>query len=440
MDWMRGLSCRWRLQTRPVPAILAVALAGCAELNLPDLLASPAPATKPVRVTQVAAPVAAATASAPVAVTAKPAAPPPAGPVLPPKAVIAYGSGPLQFGELRLPPGDGPFPVAVLIHGGCWTSGFATLRSTAALASELTRFGIASWNIEYRQRGDAGGGWPGTYRDWAAALDQLRQLQYVHPLDLSRVVAVGHSAGGHAALWLAGRAQLPADSEIRGADPLPLLAAVDIDGPADLASFIGPDQQACGEPAVAPLMGGLPDVQPQRYRQASPQSLLPLRVPQYLVSAAVLLPEAAQAYQARARALGDEVELLSLPGVGHYDPLQPGLPAGEAVRRLIVERAFTPPFSTSSVNYRCATGKRLSAAYLNLRGGESFAVLSWQGRQEVLRAGPGGSGVRYAALPGAPAGSPSAGLIWQTQGTEGMLNQELGQTTRTLAFDCKPER
>ncbi|HSI50544.1 MAG TPA: hypothetical protein VLA61_19935 [Ideonella sp.] len=150
---------------------LAVSLAGCAELNLPDLLAPPVPATQPVRAPQVAAAVPAATASAPVAVTAKPAAPPPAGPVLPPKAVIAYGSSPLQFGELRLPPGDGPFPVAVLIHGGCWTSSFATLRSTAALASELTRFGIASWNIEYRQRGDAGGGWPGTYRDWAAALD-----------------------------------------------------------------------------------------------------------------------------------------------------------------------------------------------------------------------------------------------------------------------------
>ncbi|HSI50543.1 MAG TPA: MliC family protein [Ideonella sp.] len=187
-------------------------------------------------------------------------------------------------------------------------------------------------------------------------------------------------------------------------------------------------------------MGGLPEAQPLRYRQASPQWLLPLHVPQYLVSAEVLLPEAAQAYQAKARALGDEVELLPLPGAGHYDPLQPGLPAGEAVRRLIVERAFTPPFNTSSVNYRCAAGKHLSAAYLNLRGGESFAVLSWQGRQEVLRAGPTGSGVRYAALPGAVPGAASAGLVWQTKGPEGILSQELGQATRTLAFDCKPER
>src|SRR5215831_16063057 len=118
-----------------------------------------------------------------------------------PVAMQKYGPEPLQFGELRLPEGKGPFPVAVIIHGGCWTKGFATLRNTAPIASELAKKGVATWNIEYRQVGDVGGGWPGTFTDWGAGADYLRALTNSCPLDLSRVLVIGHSAGAHAALW-----------------------------------------------------------------------------------------------------------------------------------------------------------------------------------------------------------------------------------------------
>ena len=117
----------------------------------------------------------------------------------------SYGFGPIEVGELRLPPGKGPFPVAVIIHGGCWAKGFATMRMLSPLADALTAKGFATWNIEYRQLGDTGGGWPGTFQDWGAALDHLRVLARTQPLDLKRVIVVGHSAGGHAALWLAAR-------------------------------------------------------------------------------------------------------------------------------------------------------------------------------------------------------------------------------------------
>lgn len=82
-----------------------------------------------------------------------------------PDLIEAYGSDSFQVGELRLPKGKGPFPVVEVIHGGCWTKGFATRRNTAALATALTTMGYATWNIEYRQVGDQGGGWPGTFRD-----------------------------------------------------------------------------------------------------------------------------------------------------------------------------------------------------------------------------------------------------------------------------------
>jgi len=128
----------------------------------------------------------------------------------------AYGADSLQFGELRLPRmGLGPFPVAVVIHGGCWTKGFATLRNTAAVASALADEGIATWNVEYRQMGDPGAGWPNSFLDVGAAVDHLRALAKAWPLDLTRVVVLGHSAGAHLALWAAARPRLPRSSIVR---------------------------------------------------------------------------------------------------------------------------------------------------------------------------------------------------------------------------------
>jgi acetyl esterase/lipase len=254
-----------------------------------------------------------------------------------PSAVARYGTDSLHFGELRLPDGNGPFPVAVVIHGGCWTKGFATLRNTAALASALVDLGVATWNIEYRQLRDPGGGWPGTFQDVGAGIDYLRTLARQHPLDLRKVVLIGHSAGAHLALWGAGRGKLAVDSPIRGQDPLTVHGAVAIDGPGDLIGFVGLDQRICGQPVITNLFGGSPTDQPERYRQGSPQELLPLRVPQYLVAAPVLTADAARAYQARARAVGDTVAILVVTDGGHFDVIGPGRPAFAAVRALLAQ-------------------------------------------------------------------------------------------------------
>lgn len=254
----------------------------------------------------------------------------------------AYGTDSLQFGELRLPSGPGPFPVAVVIHGGCWTKGFATLKNTASAASALLDEGIATWNIEYRQMGDPGAGWPGSFTDVGTGIDYLRTLAATYPLDVGRVVVIGHSAGAHLALWGAGRPHLAAASSVRGPNPLIVRAAVAIDGPGDLGSLIGPDARICGKPVIAPFMGGTPDQVPDRYREASPKAMLPLGAHQYLVSAAVLPLADAEAYETAARARGDSAAVLHVPAGGHFGVIAPGTPFWPPVREFI-RRAFGLP-------------------------------------------------------------------------------------------------
>src|SRR5262249_58442469 len=99
-------------------------------------------------------------------------------------------------------------------------------------------------------------------------------------LDLSRVVAIGHSAGGHLAIWLAARHKLPPSSELYAKDPLPLKGVVDLDGPGDLKAVLDVQERICGVPVITQLLGGTPQERPQRYREASPIEMLPLGVPQ----------------------------------------------------------------------------------------------------------------------------------------------------------------
>ncbi len=263
-------------------------------------------------------------------------------PSRPPQLRAAYGTDSLQFGELRLPSGPGPFPVAVVIHGGCWTKGFATIRNTAAVASALLDDGIATWNIEYRQMGDPGAGWPGSFTDVGAGIDYLRTLAATHPLELGNVVLIGHSAGAHLALWGAGRPHLAATSRVRGPDPLIVRAAVAIDGPGDLGSLVGPDARICGKPVIAPFMGGTPDEVPDRYLEASPKAILPFGARQYLVSAAVLTLADAKAYQDAARARGDSAAVLNVTTGGHFGVIAPGTPFWQPVHQFIRE-AFGLP-------------------------------------------------------------------------------------------------
>jgi acetyl esterase/lipase len=243
---------------------------------------------------------------------------------------IAYGSDPLQFGELRVPPGRGPHPVAIIVHGGCWMAKLGSLDDRAValdlvrpMAAALTETGIATWNLEYRRLGSVGGGWPGTFEDVARGTDHLRKIARDNHLDLSRVVAMGHSAGGHLALWLAARPKLPPSSELYSKDPLPLKGVVDLDGPGDLKATLSIQQQVCGAPVINQLLGGAPEERPQRYREASPVEMLPLGVRQEFFAGRMFAAQA-PAYEAAARRAGDAVHAVVLDQAGHFVFIDPG--------------------------------------------------------------------------------------------------------------------
>jgi len=239
----------------------------------------------------------------------------------PADARIRYGDDPLQFGDLRLPPGGGPHPVAIFIHGGCWKAKFDITHSSK-LTKALARNGIATWSLEYRRVGNEGGGWPGTFTDIGSGADHLRSIAADHLLDLDRVIAMGHSAGGHLALWLAARGRIPADVAIAAADPVALRGVLAMAPAADLGYLY--DTEVCDH-VVKGLMGGSPDEVPERYRWADPVQLGPVGIPQTLLFGKYDddWNPAGERYLEAARVRGDDVSTVVAEASGHFEMIDP---------------------------------------------------------------------------------------------------------------------
>jgi acetyl esterase/lipase len=251
-----------------------------------------------------------------------------------PSATVHYGSDPLQVVDVWLPAGRGPFPTVLMIHGGCWQTDVADRHLMDWVSNDLKRRGIAVWNIDYRGVDRPGGGYPGTVLDAAAAADALRDHAREFDLDTSHIVAVGHSAGGHLALWLAGRPRLPASSALHSARPLPIAAVVSLGGLPDLELETKVDN-GCGKTVSATVAGG-------HYAETSVPRLAPLGVRQYLVNGLddpIIPTRLATDYQTKMRAAGDKVTIDWIPASGHFELIAPETNAwATAVRD--IERAL----------------------------------------------------------------------------------------------------
>lgn len=236
-----------------------------------------------------------------------------------PQAILRYADHPRGFAELRLPDGKGPFPLAVIYHGGCWKTGIASQAYMAPLATRWQQEGIATLNVDYREVGD-GGGWPGSFTDWAASAKLIDVVAAKYPIDRNRVTLVGHSAGGLTAQWLASRQG--ADGPVGAREPLKARAAIVLDGPGDIGAERSAFDALCQFSAVAPFMGGEPQRFPERYKAISP-ALAPPQLAQILFVQA-RLPAPSVATQAALQAHGAQVAVRENAGSSHFAIIAPG--------------------------------------------------------------------------------------------------------------------
>jgi acetyl esterase/lipase len=201
---------------------------------------------------------------------------------------ISYGTDPMQYGELYLPAGNGPFPVVTFLHAGCWRSSEAMLNSYRDMATAMTERGIAAWNLQYRGATSPCGGWPGTWQDIGNGFDALQQVARNYPIDLQQALVVGHSSGGHYGAWLAMRSQLPPNSEIYvkpKVNPMALVMADAYINPLVIDSIGESGEIYCGEPLLEKLVGGPVEQNIDNFLQISPLEWLPWGIPQeYVVS------------------------------------------------------------------------------------------------------------------------------------------------------------
>ena len=264
--------------------------------------------------------------------------------VQPPAAAFHYGPEPSQVAELFLPKGRGRHPVVVLLHGGCFLQKHQGFPQTSGLAADLAGRGYAVWNVEYRKLGEPGAGYPGTFQDVAAAIDRLRDEAPKYGLDLSRVIAMGHSAGGHLALWAASRDKLPSGSPLRMTNPLKIGAVISLAGIGDLAGQGEIFALPCGDDTIDRLVDSAHRKQP--FADTSPAELLPTGIKVVMVHGVfdpVLPPYTGRDYALKVRKAGDRAEVVTIPDAAHFDVVIPTTAAWKVVLGVLAKEMKALP-------------------------------------------------------------------------------------------------
>jgi acetyl esterase/lipase len=249
-------------------------------------------------------------------------------PADPPDAVVRYGGHAEALVDLHLPPHDmvAPRPgrpLVVLLHGGFWRASHDRVH-TRPLASALAAEGLVVASPEYRRvggHGELAGGWPGTFEDVSAAMSALPDLLAGLGIRTGRTTVIGHSAGGHLALWLA--------NEPHHVDRVVGLAPV-----GDLRAAA---REHLGDDATQAMLGGEPEQLPAHYDAADP--IVRLAQPPGCEVLIVHGTEDDVVPVTNSRGLAARhpfVRLLELPGVEHFGVIDPLSPAWPAVRAAVV--------------------------------------------------------------------------------------------------------
>ena len=245
-----------------------------------------------------------------------------------------YGLDPSQEGDLYIP-NEKPIAVLCLFHGGFWRMPYDREQLTS-VAIDLVQKGFAVWNVEYRRIGAEGGGWRGTLDDAVASVNHLRSLCSDYSLSANKVVAIGHSAGGQLAIWLA---KQYGKSNINGE---PLLIKLDqVIGLAPVINLAKAVSDQLGNNSVLHLLGGSPEDYPERYASCDPMRILPTGVPQLILhgSADDALPiQWTRDYVNAARMAGENTEYIEVTNGGHMDYVDPGSEAASVLVKWLVQK------------------------------------------------------------------------------------------------------
>ncbi len=226
----------------------------------------------------------------------------------PADARVPYGKDANQFGELRFPKTAGPFPVVMNIHGGFWRAKY-DLTHAGHLSAALTAKGFATWNLEYRRVGNPGGGWPGSFEDVTNGYRFIPQIAKQYKLDPTKILVMGHSAGGQLALCLA-------------AHDLTVKRVISLAGVVDLEQAY---QQHLSNDAVVEFMGGKPTEVADHYREADPMQRS-IKAAQWLIQGAaddVVPPSFSRDYVQAKKKRGEDVHDLEIATAGHFDLIDP---------------------------------------------------------------------------------------------------------------------
>jgi acetyl esterase/lipase len=236
---------------------------------------------------------------------------------------FSYGQDPNQFVDIRVPARKGPHPAVFFIHGGYWRAQY-DLTYAGHLCAALKKAGIATWNVEYRRVGNPGGGWPGTFEDIRSAYRALLEHKNgsVAQFDLKRLCVAGHSAGGHLAVCLAA-------FESSVTHVLSLAGVLDLRRAWELH---------LSNDAAAAFLGGTPAEVPDHYSEASPAERT-VHATQKLIHGATddSVPyEISKNYADKKKKAGENVELITLPDIGHFEIVDPGSAVWQKVENAFI--------------------------------------------------------------------------------------------------------
>ena len=257
-----------------------------------------------------------------------------------PSASTSVRTGPLDTDvvDVWLPEGEGPHPTVLMVHGGCWQKAIANRTLMNYMAEALRQRGLAVWNIEYRGVDEAGGGYPGTFQDVSAAADALIASGADYNLDTSRIVGLGHSAGGHLVTWLAARENVPDGSVLAGGEPLPMRAVINSGGLADLEASAPVTLETCLANIQDQLTGTSTDGREDVFADTSSARLQPSSVPQISVNGAmdhIAPPALGIGYTDVVSQDGGEARFVEVQGAGHVELIAPGTEAFDVQAELI---------------------------------------------------------------------------------------------------------